>query len=137
MKRELIQNVKVQPYTSAAVIDRFGFQSGILAVKVGTPTGSPTGLAVKLTLTECDTADGTFVAVADEAAVIDKPLDSTGSVSVETDAAGGGLVNFDIDLVGCKPFIKATVEMVCTGGTNPSCSATAALALGDSYAQPV
>ncbi len=137
MKRELLQNVKVQPYTSADVIDRYGFLSGVLAVKVGTPSGSPTGLAVKLTLTESDTKDGTFAAVSDKKAVIDKALDENGSISVETAADGGGLVNFDMDLAGCKQFIKATVEVVCTGGTSAACTATAAIALGDSAVQPV
>lgn len=137
MKRELLQNVKVQPYTSAEVIDRHGFLSGILAVKAGTPTGSPTGLEVKLTLTESDTQDGTFSAVSDKKSVIDRILDENGSVSVETAAAGGGLVNFDVDLNGCKQFIKATIEVVCTGGTSAACTSTAALALGDSAVQPV
>lgn len=54
MKRALIQSVKVTPYTSEAAINREGFLSGILAVKVGSPSGSPTGMAVKLTITESD-----------------------------------------------------------------------------------
>lgn len=137
MKRELLQNVKVQPYTSADVIDRYGFLSGILAVKVGTPTGSPTSLEVKLTLTESDEQDGTYAAVADRKAVIDKALDDNGSISVETAVDGGGLVNFDLDLIGCKQYIKATVEVVCTGGTSAACTATAAIVLGDSAEQPV
>lgn len=137
MKRELLQNVKVQPYTSADVIDRYGFLSGILAVKVGTPTGSPTALAVKLTLTESSAQEGTYVAVADKKVVVDKALDDNGSISVETAAAGGGLVNFDLDLIGCKQYIKATVEVVCTGGTSAACTATAAIVLGDSTEQPV
>ena len=52
MKRELIQNIKVFPYTSEEVIDRDKCLSGILAVKVGKPTGSPSSLAVKVALTE-------------------------------------------------------------------------------------
>ena len=54
MKRALIQSVKVTPYTSEDAINREGFLSGILAVKVGSPSGSPTGMAVKLTITESD-----------------------------------------------------------------------------------
>lgn len=60
MKRELIQNVKVTPYTSEVAIDRDGFLSAVLGVLVGTPTGSLTGLAVKLTVTECDTKRGSY-----------------------------------------------------------------------------
>ena len=54
MKRALIQSVKVTPYTSEDAINREGFLSAILAVKVGSPSGTPTGLAVKLTITESD-----------------------------------------------------------------------------------
>lgn len=50
MKRALIQSVKVTPYTSEDAINREGFLSAILAVKVGSPSGTPTGLAVKLTI---------------------------------------------------------------------------------------
>ena len=99
-------------YTSEDAINREGFLSGILAVKVGSPSGSPTGMAVKLTITESD-------------------QQSTGY------AQGGELVNFDLDLVGLKQYVKVKVEMVCTGGSSPSCTATAALALGDASEVPV
>ena len=45
-------------------------------------------------------------------------------------------MNFDLDLVGCKQFIKIKVEVVCTGGTSASCDATAALVLGDKAYTP-
>ena len=63
-------------------------------------------------------------------------LGADGSISLETDAAGGSLVNFDLDLVGCKQFLKVKVEMTCTGGSSPSCTATCALALGDKAYTP-
>ena len=137
MKRELIQNVKVTPYTSETAIDRDGFLSAVLGVLVGTPSGAPTGLAVKLTVTECDTEGGSYSPAADKLIPVDKALDADGSISLETDAAGGSLVNFDLDLVGCKQFIKATVAVECTGGSSPSCTATCAIALGDKNVQPV
>ena len=120
MKRALIQSVKVTPYTSEEAINREGFLSAILAVKVGSPSGTHTGLAVKLTITEGNA-----------------PLDAAGAISVSTDAKGGELVNFDLDLVGLKQYVKVKVEMVCTGGSSPSCTATAALALGDASEVPV
>lgn len=43
MKRALIQSVKVTPYTSEDAINREGFLSGILAVKVGSPSRLPYG----------------------------------------------------------------------------------------------
>ena len=126
MKRELIQNVKVTPYTSEDAIDRDGFLSAVLGVLVGTPTGSPTGLAVKLTVTECDTKSGSYTPAADKLIPVDKAQG----------AAGGALVNFDLDLVGCKQFIKIKVEVVCTSGSSASCTATAALVLGDKAYTP-
>lgn len=138
MKRALIQNIKVYPYTSGEAIDRERFLSGVLAVKVGTPTGSPTGLAVKVTLTESDTADGTFTPASDKLIPVgNKPLDDDGSISIATDAQGGALVNLDLDLVGCKKYIKAAYSVVCTGGTSAACTATAAVALGDAAEMPV
>lgn len=135
MKRELIQNVKVTPYTSENAIDRDGFLSAVLGVLVGTPTGSPTDLAVKLTVTECDTKSGSYTPAADKLIPVDKALDADGSISLDT-AAGGALVNFDLDLVGCKQFIKIKVEVVCTGDSSASCTATAALVLGDKAYTP-
>lgn len=138
MKREALQNIKVCPYTSEDVIEREGFLSGILGIKVGTPTGSPTGLAIKLTITESDAANGTFTAVSDKNVILDKtPLDENGSITVDTNVAGGELINFDLDLIGCKNFIKVKVEAVCTGGTSAACTVTSALALGDNKNQPV
>ena len=46
-------------------------------------------------------------------------------------------MDFDLDLVGCKQFVKIKFEIVCTGGSTPSCTATAALALGDASEVPV
>ena len=136
MKRALIQSVKVTPYTSEDAINREGFLSGILAVKVGSPSGSPTGLAVKLTITESDQQSTGFAPVKDKLVCVgNAPLDDAGVISASTAAEGGELVNFDLDLVGLKQYVK--VEVTCTGGSSPSCTATAALALGDASEVPV
>ena len=58
MKRELLENVKVQPYTSGSAIDREGYLSAVLGVSLGAATGTPTGITVKVTFTECDTESG-------------------------------------------------------------------------------
>lgn len=138
MKRALIQSVKVTPHTSEDAINREGFLSAILAVKVGSPSGTPTGLAVKLTITESDQQSSGFAPVKDKLVCVgNAPLDAAGAISVSTDAKGGELVNFDLDLVGLKQYVKVKVEMVCTGGSSPSCTATAALALGDASEVPV
>ena len=85
MKRALIQNVKVMPYTLETAIDREGYLSAILAASV------TAGTSAKVSAT--------------------------------------ALVNFDIDLVGCKRYIKINV----TGPT----TATYAVALGDPVEAPV
>lgn len=137
MKRELLENVKVQPYTSGDAIDREGYLSAVLGVSLSAATGTPTGITVKVTFTERDTEDGSYTPVADKLVVPGKTTDDTGAVTIEADPAGSELHNIDIDLVGCKQFIKATVAVECTGGTSPSCTATCAIALGDKNVQPV
>lgn len=137
MKRELLENVKVQPYTSGDAIDREGYLSAVLGVSLGAATGTPTGITVKVTFTECDTESGSYTPVADKLVVPGKTTDGTGAVTIEADPAGSELHNIDIDLVGCKQFIKATVAVECTGGSATSCTATCAIALGDKNVQPV
>lgn len=137
MKRELLENVKVRPYTSGSAIDREGYLSAVLGVSLGAATGTTTGITVKVTFTECDTKDGSYTPVADKLVVPGKTTDDTGAVTIEADPKGSELHNIDIDLVGCKQFIKATVAVECTGGSSPSCTATCAIALGDKNVQPV
>ena len=136
MKRALLENVRVTPYTSEDVIDREGFLSAVLGVLVGSPTGSPTGMNVKVTFTESDEESGSYTPAADKRLVLDHSINE-GELELETDAAGSQLVNIDLDLVGCKRYVKAKVEMVCSGGTSPSCEATCALVLGDAAGMPV
>lgn len=71
MKRELIQNIKVIPYKSGDAIDRERFLSGVLAVSLGAATGEPTGITVKIAVTECDTQAGGYTAVKDKHVFID------------------------------------------------------------------
>lgn len=137
MKRMLLENVQVAPYTSGGAIDREGFISAILGIQLGAPTGTPTGIAVKVVLTECDTESGGYTPVADKLVVLDKTTDDTGAVTIDADPAGNQLLNVDLDLVGCKRYIKATVSQSYTGGSSPSVTATCALALGDAREEPV
>ena len=59
MKRELIQNVKVQPYTSGAALDRTGFLSGVIGAVIGTAG------ALTLTITHSDD-NSSYEAVTDK-----------------------------------------------------------------------
>lgn len=118
MKRALIETVKVYPYTSGAVIDREGFLSAILGASV-TAAGT-----LSVEVTHSDTSDGSF-------AVVDDAFVGVGKALAEVDVAADSIINFDLDLLGCKRYVKLTIT---AGG---SAAATYAIALGDKNEQPV
>ena len=66
MKRELLQNVKVMPYTSGDVLDRSGFLSAVLGIKVSSITGNPNTCKVVLKIEHGDSEAGDFAPVTDE-----------------------------------------------------------------------
>ena len=113
MKRELIQNVKAIPYTSGEAIDRAG------AVKAASDG------AMKVAVTHADTADGTFEAVPDACLFV-------GGGAEAANLKAGDIANFDIDLVGCKQFVKLTVSGDAAGE-----GASCAVVLGDPAQAPV
>ena len=122
MKRELLQNVKVQPLTSGSAIDRTGFLSGIIGAVIGTAG------ALTLTITHSDDGN-TFEDVTDKMVFPEKQT-AGGAFTTEVLAQGDG-VNIDIDFVGLKNFVKITAS-----GTAAT-STTLALAMGDKHVQPV
>lgn len=126
MKRNLIQNVKAVPYTSGEVIDRTGFLSAVVAVSA-LAAGN-----VKLEVTHADTATGTFEAEADERLVV-------GGTNEVKDLKAGDIANFDLDLLGCKNFIKVTLsgDAAATGSGDSAKTAACAVVLGDHHTQPV
>lgn len=123
MKRELMQNVKVAPYTSGAAIDRQNFLSGIVAVKVATAG------ALTLTVTHCDTEGGAYEAVKDSFIAPTEGAVTNGAVALTVKV--GDKVNLDLDLVGCKRYIKVTASGAAAA------DATYATALGDAQNTPV
>ncbi len=123
MKRELIQNTKVQPYVSGTAIERTAFLSGILGAAIGTEGD------LTITIAHSDAADGTFENVKDKNVFIGKRAED-GAITV-SGLAVNDIVNVDIDLEGLKNFIKITAS-----GT-AAASTTLAVALGDHNVQPV
>ena len=122
MKRELLQNVKVQPLTSGSAVERTGFLSGIIGAVIGTAG------ALTLTITHSD--DGTtFEAVTDKMAFPEKQ--TTGGTFTTEELKKDDVVNIDIDFVGLKNFVKITASGAAATDT------TLALALGDKHVQPV
>lgn len=123
MKRELIQNVKVIPYTNGDAIDREGFLSAVCAVKAAA-AGDMT-----VAVTHSDTATGTFENVPDACLFV-------GGGASASDLKAGDIANFDIDLVGCKQFVKLTAS---GAAATPASGGTLACAvvLGDPAQAPV
>ena len=117
MKRELLQNVQPIPLVADEVIDRGGFLSAVLAVK---PKSSG-DLSVKIE--HGDAKAGPFTEAKDPGLFID-------GNSVPT-VADGDLILFDLDLIGCKRFIKVTVSGSGLG------EGASALVLGDTSVYPV
>ncbi len=122
MKRELLQNVKVQPYTSGNPIDRKGFLSAVLGCSISTAGD------LKITVTHSD--DGTEFKPVTDVKVFPESTATNGVLSLEGIAADT-TVDIDIDLLGLKNIVKA--EIAGTAATN----ATFAIVLGDKNNQPV
>ena len=58
---------------------------------------------------------------------MDNPTDKDGNAIITNESTAAAVGNLDIDLIGCKQFVKVTV----TGGT------AGVLALGDATDHPV
>ena len=136
MKRELFDNVMVIANASRAVIDREGYLSAVFAADVGSFTGEPTGATLSIKVEHCDTDSGSFVAVPDTK--LDPEHTSVEGKLPDIAVADGDAVQVNIDLLGCKRYIKITPTISFEGGTSPSAgSATYALVLGDPAEAPV
>lgn len=129
MKRELIQNVKVQPYTSGAALDRTGFLSGVIGAVIGT-AGAVIGTAGALTLTITHSDDNSsYEAVTDKLVFPEKQTEGGTFTTEELEV--GDVVNIDIDLLGLKNYVKITASGAAATST------TLAVVLGDKHVQPV
>ena len=122
MKRNLFENVRVQPYTSGSAINKLCFLSAIMGAFVGT--------AGDLTFTVTHSDDGTaFEAIADEC--VFPEAKTTGGIYTIKGLAKDDVINVDVDLLGLKDYIKITASGSAAGST------TLALALGDAEEMPV
>ena len=117
MKRELFGNIKLQAYTSGTAIDRQGFLSALFSATISK------GTKISLTVTHCDTETGTYTAA---------PEGTLMKGAAETELTAPASVDCQLDLLGCKQFVKITATLP---GTDAA--ATYALALGDGPAAPV
>lgn len=136
MKRALFKTVSLIPGPEGKAINREGFLSAVLAVSVGQITGSPTEAVLSVKIEHADQADGEFKAVPD---TMLNPEQATKEGGIpDREITGGEELSLDLDLLGCKQFIKITPSITFKGGTSPAVSKVAyALALGDSVKNPV
>lgn len=121
MKRALFDTVLVLPFASGSTVCRLGYESAVLALTVAA------GKEATVKVEHADAIDGSFEAVPDSRLFVDDPVNASGEAIVKNETEAEVVANLDIDLVGCKAFVKITV----TGGT------AGALALGDAANAPV
>lgn len=122
MKRELFDNVCIMPYENGGEIDRAGYLSAVVAFCLA---GGGASAAVKVETS--DVAGGEYAAVKDTKLFLDQPVDADGNAVIVNSAPVEGIANVNVDLVGCKRYIKVTVD-----GGEP-----VAVALGDPCEMPV
>lgn len=136
MKRELFDSVSVVIEASETVIDRKGFLSAVFAASVGAFTGSPTSAKLSVKVEHCDTADGTFETVSDT--MLNPEHTTSDGILKEAVVAPKDTLQMNLDLIGCKRYIKITPTISFTGGTSPAAEAAAyTLVLGDPVDSPV
>lgn len=134
MKRELFDNVRVIPDASGAVIDREGFLSAVIGISIGTVTGEPTGSAITVKVEHCDTGSGVFEAAPDSR--LDPEHVTEGGILKAAAAAEGDSLSLNLDLIGCKRYIKITPSLTFEGGTSPAADVACATVLGDPAVSP-
>lgn len=120
MKRALFDTIAVLPFASGSVTARLGYESAVLAVTVAA------GTTATVQVEHSDTEDGTFEKVTDSRLFVDNKVDKDGNALIVNDAEADAVANLNIDLIGCKEYVKITV----TGGE------AGALALGDATDHP-
>jgi len=120
MKRALFDTVTVLPFESGSVTARLGYESAVLAVTVAA------GVTATVKVEHSDAEDGTFVPVPDTRLFIDNKVDKDGNALIVNEAEAEAVANLNIDLIGCKKYVKLTV----TGGE------AGALVLGDATDHP-
>ena len=94
----------------------------------------PQKLTVKVE--HCDTKDGTFEVVPDSK--LDPDTTTSDGILKEISVTSGEEIKMNLDLLGCKRYIKITPTISFTGGTSPAASGAAyVLVLGDPALAPV
>lgn len=107
---------------TGAAIDRLGYESATLRVGTGVTTGSPASKTINCKLTECDTSGGVYSDVSG-AACTQITADSTEQ-------------EVDVDLRGCKRYLKVVTVVAFVDGSSPKCPVASVLVLGGAAVEP-
>lgn len=157
MVREFIQKALILPeliskqtFNSAspgagAEFDRLEYLSAILAVKVSGFGGNPDAAVLVLAVEHSDDGSaGSFEPVSDPLVGADNATkqmrdaqNKLVSTKIYAPIDGDGVVNIDMDLLGCKQYVSVVPSVEFTGGTSPTFDAVFALGLGDKDREPV
>jgi len=103
-------------------IDRSGFQSCVLHVGTGATSGTPDSFSVAGKLQESDSAATGYTDITDAAIT---------SITTENSAA-----KVNVDLSGCKQYIRAVVTPAFVNGSTPKVGVEAVIVLGGSANLP-
>ena len=139
MKRNLLESVRLIPYAPNDTVNRLGALSAVFAISA---LGAAPGAIAKVTVAHCETESGTYTDVVDKRIFLNSTVvekDGNGNFvrsNVFIPIEAGDLVNVDIDLVGCKEFVKINVEYVDDSGAAVTATTEYALCLGDFTVNP-
>lgn len=97
-------------------------QSGVLHVRLGNATGSPTAIEVDAKVQHRETTTDDWEDLGDQ------PNGEDPAIAQLTAADAQGSVNFN--LVGAKRYIRVRVDVDMTGGTSPTILVVATFVLG-------
>ncbi len=133
MKRSLIENHKV--LLGQGAVDREGFLSAVYALKV--PGELAEGTAIDILIEHGETEGGDFEAVPDPEVFPTLHVGEKEGTLEGIAVSQGEDINVDIDLLGCRRFIRVTPSFRDGDGAEVQAEYMSAVVLGDGSRVPV
>ena len=110
---------------SGAYVDRLGFQSAVFGINTGATAGVPTTYTTAWKVEE--SSESAITSATGWSAI----TSATGTVAVMNSES-----YIDVNLKGCKRYVRLVVTMTATGGSSPSVLCSGGVALGEAYLLP-
>lgn len=109
-------------------IDTFGYNSGIVTVSVGTPTGTTIAFTIAIQVTECATSTGTYTNVSG----------ATGTITGSS-VAGNVLATIRLEGLGTdrERYLKVVPTVTMTPNDGSKLKISAVAVLGRAFKEPV